>query len=254
LGEHEIKYIITDAYNCTANLGLKTRIRVAPGGSQLGWTTIGTPDNGWVKAIHTLDELKDQTDVKLRMAYGSDGSSNVRDGIAFDDIWIGDRNRNVLLEHFTNITDVSSSNANALVNTITDNKKEDVINIQYHTNFSGTDPYFSDNPADASARILFYGLTRAPYTFIDGGTKTDFALYPNPAVNKLTIVFEELLPREADIRIYDMRGVVIALYRAVSGILQFSIDDLKLKGGIYLVRITSGAADLGFKKLIVSGD
>jgi len=391
-------------------------IRGEPGGSQLGWTTIGNPDNGWVKAIHTLDELKGQTDVKLRMAYGSDGSSNERDGIAFDDIWIGDRNRNVLLEHFTNITDVSSSNANTLVNTITDNKKEDVINIQYHTNFPGTDPYFSDNPADASARILFYGLTRAPYTFIDGGTKTyfanifdndlvkidsndvtkrslipskfeisltadisggiltirgditateninsdnltlfiavterendeytgandettfynvfrkfipdagginlqktwtkgetvtikdqtwliekignssdieviafiqnnitkelyqaasetkqdisvgiedllggkgnDFALYPNPAVNKLTIAFEELLNREADIRIYDMKGVVIASYRTTSGISQFSIDDLNLKGGIYLVRITSGSTDLGFRKLIVSG-
>jgi hypothetical protein len=392
-------------------------IRGAPGGSQLGWTTTGDPDNDWVNAIHTLNELKGQSDVKLRMAYGSDGSSTERDGIAFDDIWIRDRNRNVLLEHFTNITDVSSSNSNVLVNTITDNKKGDVINIQYHTNFPGTDPYYSDNPADASARILFYGLTRAPYTFIDGGTKTDFAnifdndlvkidsndvtkrslipsifeisltadisggilavrgnitatdsitsdnltlfiavtekensdytgandettfynvfrkfipdagginlqktwakgetftienqtwliekignlsdieviafiqnnitkelyqaasetkqeisvgiedlfagkgndfaLYPNPAVNKLTIAFEEPLSREADIRIYDLRGVVIASYRTASGISQFSIDDLKLKGGIYLVRITAGATDLGFKKLIVSGD
>ncbi len=391
-------------------------IRGAPGGSQLGWTTIGVPDNDWVDAIHTLDELKGQSDVKLRMAYGSDGSFYVRDGIAFDDIWIGDRNRNVLLEHFTNITDVSSSNANALVNTITDNKKEDVINIQYHTNFPGTDPYFNDNPADASARILFYGLTRAPYTFIDGGTKidfanifdndlvkidsndvtkrslmpskfkisltadisesilsvrgnitatdsidsdnltlfiaitekenseytgansettfynvfrkfipdaggislqktwtkgetvtiedqtwliekignssdieviafiqnnitkelyqaasetkqeisvgiedlfsgrgNDFALYPNPAVNKLTISFEEPLSREADIRIYDIRSVIIASYKTTSGISQFSIDNLNLKGGIYLVRITAGSTDLGFKKLIVSG-
>jgi len=47
--------------------------------------------------------------------------------------------------------------------------------------------------------------------------------------------------------------VVIASYRTTSGISQFSIDDLNLKGGIYLVRITSGSTDLGFRKLIVSG-
>jgi hypothetical protein len=392
-------------------------IRGEPGGSQLGWTTIGNPDNVWVTAIHTLDELKDQTDVKLRMAYGSDGSSFKRDGIAFDDIRIGDRNRNVLLEHFTNISDDLSSNANALVKLITDNKKEDVINIQYHTNFPGADPYFNDNPADASARILFYGLTRAPYTFIDGGTKidfanifdndlvkidsnditkrslipsifeislaadtsrgilsvsgtitatedydsdnltlyiavtekensensgangettfynvfrkfipdaggislqktwtkdvpytipdqtwfiekiskssdievvafiqnnitkelyqatsvvkqeisvgiedlfggkgNDFALYPNPALNPLTITFKEPLTHEADIRIYDFRGVVISSYKAGSGITEFFIDDLNLKGGIYLVRIVSGIEDLGYKKLVISGN
>jgi len=396
-------------------------IRGEPGGSQMGWTTRGEPDDTLVQSIHTLDELKGQSDVVFRIAYGFDGTSRDYQGIILDDIWIGERSRNVLIEHFTNISSQISSDANMLVNEI-DDRNEDIINIQYHTNFPESDQYYDENPADIGARILFYGLIQSPYTFVDGGSQGDFAymysyisgneidssevtkrslipslfdislkttkidtidnndilivngtikalgkidtanftlflavtekkstrytgltgetefrnvfrkfipnaggillknswgkgdsltipeqtwtidllednsdieviafiqntitkevyqaasilyhnltvgiedtpgisgsgftLYPNPAVNKLTIAFKELLTREADIRIYDFRGVVIASYKTGSRITEFYIDDLNLKGGIYLVRITSGATDLGFKKLIVSG-
>ncbi|OFY66813.1 MAG: hypothetical protein A2V64_07100 [Bacteroidetes bacterium RBG_13_43_22] len=396
-------------------------IRGKPGGNQMGWTTRGDPDTDWVESIHTLDELKGKSDVVFRIAYGSDGSSLEYEGLAFDDIWIGERSRNILLEHFTKITDINSSNANKLVNKVVSDRSEDVINIQYHTNFpgSGIDPYYNDNPGDASARILFYGLTQAPYTFIDGGTQKDFAymysysgenteidsadvikrslkpsrfdiilttgindgdlsvsgkitaleniiadnmalfiavtekkntqhtgplgekeflnvfrkfmpdaggimlknnwtkgetytisdqvwtiskipdssdievisfiqntitkevyqafsviqpdievgienpsgrygsgfiLYPNPAVNKLTVSFEEPLANEADIRIYDTRGVVVREFRAGEAITEFAIDHLSLKGGIYLVRISTRGINLGFKKLVISGD
>jgi hypothetical protein len=390
-------------------------IRGEPGGSQMGWTTRGEPEDTLVQSIHTLDELKGKSDVVFRIAYGFDGTSRDYQGIILDDIWIGERSRNILLEHFTNTNnDVTTNNANDLVNIIAKNRSEDVINIQYHTNFPETDLYYNANQGDASARILFYGLTRTPYTFIDGGTKKDFAymyaydsditqidsnnvtkrslipskfdislktgiyegvltvggkikalenipsdnltlflavtekknklgekeywnifrkfipdaggmllrsnwikgdslifddqtwtldkilnrsnfeviafiqntitkevyqassviqpaivvgiedppgasgndfiLYPNPAVNKLTINFEEPLSKEADVKIYDMLGVVISSYRTGSGVSEFTIDDLNLKGGIYLVRITSGGIDLGFRKLVVSGD
>jgi hypothetical protein len=390
-------------------------IRGKPGGNQIGWTTRGDPDNKWVESIHTLDELKGKSDVKFRIAYGSDGSLG-NEGIAFNEIWIGERSRNILLEHFTNNGDITNSNqtANALVDTILVHRSEDVIGIQYHTNFPGADSYYDANQGDVSARILFYGLTRTPYTFIDGGTKKDFAymyaydsditqidsnnvtkrslipsrfdislttsifdrvltvngkikaledinsdnltlfiavtekrdslgnkefrnifrkfipdaggillqsdwtkkdsitieeqtwmldkilnkskfeviafiqntitkevfqassviqpaivvgienpqgasgndfiLYPNPAVKQLTISFEEPLSKEADVKIYDMLGVVISSYRTGSGVSEFTIDDLNLKGGLYLVRITSGGIDLGFRKLVVSGD
>jgi hypothetical protein len=420
-----LQYKIGDSkkweYVGTINDGIKwynsAVIRGEPGGNQLGWTTMGDPDPSWVDAIHTLDELKGQKDVKFRIAYGSDGSFSSNDGIAFDDIWIGERSRNVLLEHFTNNTDNNSRIANNLINTIAGNRKEDVINIQYHTNFPGNDPYYNENPGDAGARILFYGLIKAPYTFVDGGTDpnsfadifdgpvqidsnivtkrslipakfsisltpevtggvltvsgkitalesdtldnltlfiavtekknsdhagtngetvfynvfrkfipdaggislkkiwtkgeeyiitqqtwlieriknssdieiiafiqnnltkelfqaesevklniavgieklfggsgNDFALYPNPAVNKLTVAFKEPLSKDAIVRIYNIQGVVISEYKAGSGITEFNINDLGLKGGIYLVRVTSGGIDYGFKKFVVTRD
>jgi hypothetical protein len=401
-------------------------IRGAPGGNQLGWTTRGEPDKNWVESIHTLDELKGESDVVFRIAYGSDGTTPEYEGLAFDDIWIGERSRNILLEHFTNINDPSpkSKTSNSLVNTIVGNRSEDIVNIQYHTNFPGNDQYYDENPADVSARVLFYGLIQAPYSFVDGGIQNDFAymysyanlstqidsndvtkrslipslfdislktrieridkndvlmingslkaleeissdnitlflavtekkskrftgisgdteyrnifrkfipdaggillkkswgkedsltipeqiwtlnlledtsdieviafiqntitkevfqaasvvlhnniavgiedtpdisgggftLYPNPAVNKLTIRFKEPLIHEADIRIYDTRGVVVKEYKTGDGVSEYVIDNLSLKGGIYLVRVSSRAIDIGFRKLVVSGD
>jgi hypothetical protein len=143
-------------------------IRGEPGGNQLGWTTVGTPDDSWKDALHTLDELSGKKDVKFRISYGSDGST-AYEGIAFDDIRIGERSREVLLEHFTNVSGSLNQQTNNLVNSISENKARDVINIQYHTNFPGTDPFYNQNPGDASARILFYGLVNTPYTFVDGG-------------------------------------------------------------------------------------
>ena len=390
-------------------------IKGKPGGEPLGWTT---KDSKWIESRHTLDELKNQKDVKFRIAYGSDGTATNNDGIAFDNIWIGERSRKVLLEHFENTSSLPSKDATSIVNSIVSRKAGDVVNIQYHTNFPGTDPFYNENPGDASGRILFYGLSKVPYSFIDGGNidslyakiydyklasldsndvtrrslvnpkfdialtstvtggvltvsgkltafeainadnltlylavtekkntnhtaangettfynvfrklipdaggislnknwlkgesfvlsektwviektlnladleviafvqnniskevyqassqvnsnivvgienllnaKADnFALYPNPAVNRLTITFEEPLVRNADIRIYDIQGTVIKTYKAGSGITEYTIENIGLKNGIYLIRVTKDGVNLGFKKLIVTGD
>lgn len=394
-------------------------IRGEPGGNPMGWTTRGEPDNKWNPSIHTLDELNGKSDVVFRIAYASDGMNMKNDGIAFDDIWIGERSRKILLEHFTNITDESGFNSDALVNAIARSRNEDVINIQYHANFPRTDdPYYLNNQGDAGARILFYGLTRTPYTFIDGGTddenyatyfsymnnaskidsnyvikrslipslfdidlatditnnilsvgaaikaldnvstenltlfiavteqkdtinigsgekvfsnvfrkfipdagglqlknswvkgesisiagqswaldpimkhakieviafiqdaiskkvyqafssiqpdifvgiespegrkKADFILYPNPAVNRLTIEFSEPLTGETDIRIYDIQGLPVLTLKAESGLYEYTIDNLSLKQGLYMVRISRKGIDLGSRKLVVSG-
>lgn len=398
-------------------------IKGKPGGQQIGWTagSGNTKDQEWVESRHILDELAgEKKDVKFRIAYGSDGTAKDNDGIAFDDIWIGERTRGVLLEHFTNANALSpaSKTADSLVNKITAGRNEDIINIQYHTNFPGADPFYNDNPGDASARFLFYGLSRAPLTMTDGGSdplnfatvnnyqplveldtlniirrslinpafeivlntsqssgilnikgeiralealnaenvtlylavtekkngqhstlpggpyfynvfrkfipdaaginlkktwtrnetysipeKTwtinkipnsseieviafiqnnitklvyqaesqilknitvgiddnvtgeskGFSIYPNPATDRLTIAFERALTKEADIRIYDFSGTLVRTFRAGPMETEFTVDDVGLKNGIYLVRISSGGLDYGFKKLIISG-
>jgi len=392
-------------------------IKGRPGGEQIGWTSRTSDTLKWEESSHKIDELQDKKDVKFRIVYGSDGTSVGNDGVAFDDIWIGERTRSVLLEHFANTSILKSSLATEMVNDIALNNTQDVINIQYHTNFPGSDPYYNDNPGDASARILYYGLLKAPYTFIDGGNGKDyanlfdyvladidgndvnrrslvnpifnitlnseisggiltvsgqiraleeintenltlyiavtekenndntgangettfynvfrklipdagginlnktwtkgevfnfsdltwviskiqnsadieviafvqnniskelyqassqvklnivvgiekllqgngnhFALYPNPAVNKLTVSFKEPLNQDTDIRIYDMRGIIIASFKAGSGTEEYMTENLGLKPGIYLVRVSAAGLDLGFRKLIISSD
>ncbi len=394
-----------------------------PGGNQVGWTS-KVADPEWTEARHTLDELKGKKDVKLRIAYGSDGTARTSEGMAFDDIFIGERKRNVLLEHFANTSSLKSSEATAMINAIDLLKDKDIVNIQYHTNFPGVDSFYVNNPADASARILYYGLTKAPYSFVDGGTKKensvifdysstefdnsltpidvneiirrslispvfdirldslnvsggvltisgnivalddttlsnltlylavieksnskytgaagetifrnvfrkfvpdaagitlgktwtkgvavpiqdqswiisktlnssdievvafiqnsvtkevyqaasmlkpkitvgiektgimdniDYMLYPNPAKHQLTIRFGEVLEDDTDIFIYDFGGTIVRTYKTGSGETEFVIDDLGLKDGIYLIRVSSGGINYGFRKLIISG-
>jgi hypothetical protein len=150
-------------------------IKGKPGGNQMvGWTSV-SQDIAWGQSSHTLDALSGKKDVKFRIAYGSDGTGVANEGIAFDDIRIGQRTRKVLLEHFTNLSSKLSSSSNTTVTGLATRNKADVINIQYHTNFPGTDAYYNDNPGDASARFVFYGLSKAPYSFIDGGTGINYA-------------------------------------------------------------------------------
>jgi Secretion system C-terminal sorting domain/CARDB len=61
-----------------------------PGGQQEGWTgrtDTGDGSNGWVTAKHNLTGLAGQSNVRLRLAFASDGSG-VDDGFAFDNIQI----------------------------------------------------------------------------------------------------------------------------------------------------------------------
>ncbi len=152
-----------------------TLIKGRPGGDQIGWTTLQSADTGWVEARHRLDELNGRQDVKFRIAYGSDGTSQDNDGIAFDDVRIGARTRFVLLEHFTNNSSVSVVRANGIVNTVASQMENDVININYHTGFPGPDILYDENQSDMSARVLFYGLSKVPWSFIDGGTGDEYA-------------------------------------------------------------------------------
>jgi len=76
----------------TVNWYTDNSINGNPGGQQEGWSGRNSTSNGsgnWVTASHMLDGLNNQSNVQLRIAFGSDGS--VQDeGFAFDDIHIFD--------------------------------------------------------------------------------------------------------------------------------------------------------------------
>ena len=86
-----------------------------PGGNQTGWTTMNLQIHLWKTVANTLTELAGKKDVKFRIKYGTDGNASDNDGIAFDDIYIGERSRKVLLEHFTNTGSSAGSDATKFV-------------------------------------------------------------------------------------------------------------------------------------------
>ncbi len=157
------------------------RILNGPGGQGEGWTGdfIFDEDPQWVRAMHELDDLRGQSRVQFRLAYGSDGSSlEDNEGFAFDNMWIGERSRIALIEHFTNSGDEASKEANTRINNLVHNNSLDVIDLQYHAGISGlSDRMNEDNPASPSARALFYGTRDVPYTVLDGGGPDGSMIY-----------------------------------------------------------------------------
>jgi hypothetical protein len=119
---------------------------------------------------HGLDSLTNASQVQFRMAYGSEGTSNGNKGFAFDNIWIGEREKIVLLEHFTNSSDSLSKHANDIIYNVISSFNMDVVDLQYHTSFPGKDPFNRDNPAVPEVRVFYYGIISVPFTLIDGGT------------------------------------------------------------------------------------
>jgi hypothetical protein len=137
------------------------------GGQHVGWSDI--QENNWSESRHDLDMLKGKPRVQFRIAYGSDGTALNTDGFAFDDFRITERDRNVLLEHFTNSSDSASKTADELVNNMVKADSMNIVDLQYHTSFPGFDPFNEQEPFVPSSRLLYYGLLDVPYTILDGG-------------------------------------------------------------------------------------
>jgi hypothetical protein len=113
--------------------------------------------------------LKGKSRVQFRIAYGSDGTALNTAGIAFDNFRITERDRTVLLEHFTNSADTASKSADVAVSNIVSADSLDLFDLQYHTSFPGADPFNEQEPFIPSSRLLYYGLQDVPYTILDGG-------------------------------------------------------------------------------------
>jgi hypothetical protein len=148
--------------------------------SSFGWTD---KQGKWKNARYNLDIIPkiDRDQVRVRVAFGSNDaneSSKTYDGFAFDNFFVGEKKRLVLMEHFTNASLSGSLVADNYVNNLYSDQinlvrpggQSDFNDIQYHISYSsaGSDLLNSDNPNDPNARASSYGVSQPPKTFIDG--------------------------------------------------------------------------------------
>jgi PKD repeat protein len=135
----------------------------------------------WVTGRFNLDGIPyaERDQVRLRVAFGSeDANDNEKtyDGFAFDNFFVGDKTRNVLVEHFTNIFSGSADGdiylESLFQEQITALRPEtgasDFYAINYHLNQPTADPLNLDNPIDPAARALYMGVSRSPVAIMDG--------------------------------------------------------------------------------------
>ncbi|KXK24181.1 MAG: PKD domain-containing protein, partial [Bacteroidetes bacterium OLB12] len=144
---------------------------------QYGWTN---KQGGWKNARFNLDMIPEagmeRKQVRFRLALASNSTNAPGvdfDGFAFDNVYVGEKQRNVLVEHFTtsqlNISLDADSDLNDLYqDQLTFRGFSDFDQIQYHVNFNGVDQFNRDNPEDPAARALRYRVSQPPYTIMDG--------------------------------------------------------------------------------------
>src|SRR3954471_24612512 len=140
-----------------------------------GWTD---KSGGWKNARFNMDMIPviERDQVRLRMAFASNGTNPPQikyDGFAFDNFFVGEKTRNVLVEHFTNSSLPASVNGDTWINNlydqaITTRGVSDFYNIQYHIGTPNVDPLNIDNPADPAARAIYFGASQPPATIMDG--------------------------------------------------------------------------------------
>jgi len=146
-------------------------IQNTPGGSSIGWGLDSfVPDTGWINAGHALDMLVGKSFVKLRIALGSGGRQNFENqGFAFDNIFIGQRIRRSVLEHFTNSSIIEAADADEVVKAFVEEHSGIVYDLHYHMDYPGTDPMNINNPFPPSARSFSTGVPGVPYAILNGG-------------------------------------------------------------------------------------
>lgn len=131
--------------------------------TDVGWTGIY---GGWKHAAYKLDALKGESSVVFRIAF----ASNVprRDGFAFDNVFIGERTRTVLLENFTNSSAAANTKAHNDIFRAFSTSSNEVAKVEYHTAFPGKDPINELNAAINGSRAAFYGLSSTGTFALDG--------------------------------------------------------------------------------------
>jgi len=124
-----------------------------------GWTDTVN----WQTARYRLDQFEGDSSVRFRMVFKAlyVTSSDNSGGFAFDNVWIGERQRNVLVENFTysyspQLIPVNRNLYNLILQPY---NYDDVSLVQYHTqNVNLPDPFRTANDAyGGSARDLLYG-------------------------------------------------------------------------------------------------
>jgi hypothetical protein len=167
---------------------------------QFGWTG---RQGEWKRASFNLDKIpvSNRVEVIFRIAFGSDGNTLLDDpinttkfeGFAFDNVYIGEKQRNVLVEYFTNagISTTANDYLNNLYNAqalIQPGRGSDFYKIQYHIANPSNDPINQENPRDPAARSLYYSVSLPPAAVMDGLLGPYFNTNFNGDQTKITAV------------------------------------------------------------------
>lgn len=141
-----------------------------------GWSL--SNQESWAVGKHTLDDLPtgQRQQVRFRVAFASFNNTGSKDGFAFNNVVIEERNRTILVENFTSLEQQSNNDAyrEFPFGQGDSFNPAELVKLQYHhaivrSDQSEPDTLHKMNPIDQNARAAFYGVTNPVRAFIDGG-------------------------------------------------------------------------------------
>ncbi|HEX7015601.1 MAG TPA: T9SS type A sorting domain-containing protein, partial [Cyclobacteriaceae bacterium] len=192
--------------------------------------------------------------VIFRIAFGANDDNlqgRVLNGFAFDDVYIGEKKRNVLVEHFTNQAgaEPATSDAEAYFNGLFEQvpfAQSDFFKLEYHLSNPGVDSINRYNPAAPQARALFYGVSQPPATVMDGLLGDYFGTLLNG--NPLAITATELDRRSLEDPLFTITlDTIASTSNRVHGIVSLEyVDSLQtLDEGVLLqVALVDSVVDI----------
>jgi hypothetical protein len=133
-----------------------------------GWADTISFNNAKIPKLG-LQSYAGNTSVRFRINFAAVANVSAPRfaGIGIDSVWIGNRNKIALIEHFTNTSSLCLA-ADSAINLINTKRPKDVVSIYYHSSFPDYDPLSAFDDADVSSRVLDYGLSNVPYTVLEG--------------------------------------------------------------------------------------
>ncbi|MDH5400236.1 MAG: hypothetical protein OEX02_18935, partial [Cyclobacteriaceae bacterium] len=148
-----------------------TGISSVPGGqefNQFGWNG---ESGEWLLAKAVLDSVAGKQNVIFRFAFASaDILKNALNGFAIDNLFIGNRTRKVLVEHFTNQGSAETNTQNTKLSDFMDDiAGNNAVLVNYRTGFPDqSDPVYLENTSQTGARAIYYGINQVPRVRMDG--------------------------------------------------------------------------------------
>lgn len=225
-----------------------------PGFEKKGWTNVR--DSRWMEARYSLDFLKDKPRVQFRFTYSATGNALGNDGIALDDFQIVERNRIILIEHFTNTSHTDCALADSMLDAITDAHASNVINLQYHTSYPPNDPFNEENPIVPTTRQFYYNLADVPYAVINGGREIAQRIdFQSTHLNEDQIVVQSLYDSDFSLALTSMlKNGILYIEPALEALTDIPLTEITLRLAVILPEvhgITGQNGDTVFRNVVI---
>ncbi|RUA35062.1 MAG: hypothetical protein DSY77_03490 [Bacteroidetes bacterium] len=135
----------------------------------------------WTRVAHTLDHLKNEANITFRITFASNDYDEESLGMAIDNFYLGERQKLVLFENFTNtnLSDDYFTNRNNIGNILTSEVGSDLIPLNFHISIPKPDSINRRNSIELDSRASIYSIEESPKLVIDGEIFTGNKLNSN---------------------------------------------------------------------------